>query len=363
MPDLPTDAYFKKEVTLIHAGKTLRFRTSDALFSSHDIDDGTRLLLKTLTSDVIAGRNRVLDIGCGYGPLGIALAAAGASYVEMVDRDALAVMYAQQNAALNDVEVRAHGSLGYDDVDREFDLIVSNIPAKAGSLVIRHLLMDARRHLAPGGLVAVVVIEPIAAEVESVLRSDAVVDVIFERRAPEYSVFHYAFVGPTVETDGSDGLGRGLYEKQPPPSSSLLLEALPHRGVESPIIVNPAPDVVSALDARRVQLIGRDLLWLRTSAESARGEATIAHVASVAEGGATELIVASLIEDEGRAAHEEQMAGLAGRLAPGGAMIVAGASTAITRVESFVRARKLLRVEGRRRKRGESILVLRATSS
>jgi hypothetical protein len=70
------------------------------------------------------------------------------------------------------------------------------------------------------------------------------------------------------------------------------------------------------------------------------------------------LVVATLIEDEGRAAHEEQVSALAGRLAAGGAMIVAGSSTAITRVESFVRTRKLLRVEGRRRKRGESVLVL-----
>src|SRR5262245_56843786 len=103
MPALPTDTYFKKEVTVDYAGKTLRFRTSDALFSSHDIDDGTRLLLKTLTPNILEGRNKILDVGCGYGPLGIALAAAGAREVDLVDRDALAVSYAEQNAALNGV--------------------------------------------------------------------------------------------------------------------------------------------------------------------------------------------------------------------------------------------------------------------
>src|SRR5262245_63994265 len=114
----------------------------------------------------------------------------------MVDPDALAVAYTEQNAALNGIDaVHAYGSLGYDDVDKDYDLIVSNIPAKAGAPVIEHLLLDARNHIAPDGLIAVVVIAPIAAEVEAVLRGDAGVEVMFERRAPGYVAFHYRFVG------------------------------------------------------------------------------------------------------------------------------------------------------------------------
>jgi hypothetical protein len=126
--------------------------------------------------------------------------------------------------------------------------------------------------------------------------------------------------------------------------------------------VNPALDLVQAIDAGRVALVGRDLLALRRCA-AGRPTVELAHVAGVPAGDAAELVAVTLIEDEGRAAHEEQVAALAGRLAAGGAMIVAGSSTTVTRVESYVRARKLLRVEGRRRKRGESVLVLRSMSS
>lgn len=88
-----------------------------------------------------------LDIGCGYGPLGIILASHwSSSEVEMVDKDLLAIKYSKFNCKKNGVLNRAnvHGSLATEDVvNKEFDLIVSNIPAKIGDLAIKEEFIQA----------------------------------------------------------------------------------------------------------------------------------------------------------------------------------------------------------------------------
>ena len=141
-----TDPYYKKQIPLNYQGKNLVFRTSQVLFSSHDIDVGTKHLLRTLTLENSYEFKKALDLGCGYGPIGIALKSISPdSFVHMVDRDALALDYSQQNMQLNNLnDIKIYGSLGYDNiVDTDFDLIVSNIPAKVGEPVLEHMLLDA----------------------------------------------------------------------------------------------------------------------------------------------------------------------------------------------------------------------------
>lgn len=91
---MPPDPYFKKEVSLHCAGQDLRFRVAQDLFSSFEVDSGSRLLLRFLADADISKVRKVLDLGCGYGVIGLALKAAYRSgSVQMVDRDALAVEY------------------------------------------------------------------------------------------------------------------------------------------------------------------------------------------------------------------------------------------------------------------------------
>ena len=156
----PDDPYYKKTVSLDIGGVSFSFRVSQTLFSSHSVDVGTELLLRTLHREGV-GFKKVLDLGCGYGPIGVVLKGLNPKAVlRMVDRDALAVEYASQNALLNGIDDAAtYASLGFDDVEeRDFDLIAANIPGKAGREVIASWLRDAPLVLRDQGQIAVVIV-------------------------------------------------------------------------------------------------------------------------------------------------------------------------------------------------------------
>src|SRR4030042_5405033 len=96
------DIYFHKTVTFRARKQSLQSRTSEELFSSHDIDTGTRFLLRSIIEAKYDKPQRILNLGCGYGPLGLTLKKIHQdSIVHMVDRDALAIEYSRQNAKLN----------------------------------------------------------------------------------------------------------------------------------------------------------------------------------------------------------------------------------------------------------------------
>jgi 16S rRNA (guanine1207-N2)-methyltransferase len=213
------DPHFKKTVTLSLGGHRLELRVAQDLFSSHEVDVGTRLLLRTLTGPEHETRRLILDLGCGYGPIGLGLKAIGdGRMVQMVDRDALAVEYSRENAALNRLDdIEVYGSLGYADVRSSgFDLIVSNIPAKAGRPVIEHLLLAGEGLLAPDGLVAIVVIAPIQADVAAILEGSPEVEIVFRRATASYAVFHYRFRGRAASAGASEVRPQGLevYQRQ-----------------------------------------------------------------------------------------------------------------------------------------------------
>lgn len=138
--------------------KPLTLHSTWGLFSPRDIDAGTALLLKHLR---LSDHEIALDIGCGYGPLGLAIAANSEGEVHMVDKDFVAVDYANQNAQLNGLtHAKAYLSNGLSAVpkDLRFTTVVSNVPAKVGKEMLTILLNDVHQHLAPGGQFVVVTI-------------------------------------------------------------------------------------------------------------------------------------------------------------------------------------------------------------
>ena len=139
-------------------GQALHFRSTWGLFSPREIDEGTRLLLSHIE---IAEDADSLDIGCGYGPIGITLArlAPQGNHL-LVDKDFVAVDYANKNIKDNKLDnAEAILSNAFDQVgDRQFDIIISNIPAKVGKEMLMLILYDALAHLRPGGQLYVVTI-------------------------------------------------------------------------------------------------------------------------------------------------------------------------------------------------------------
>ena len=154
------DIYFKKEITYSLEGRTYHFDIGETLFSTFDIDHGTDILLRSIAPETIP--NSILDLGCGYGPIGITLAGKYPNAkIEMLDRDLLAVRYANNNCAQNGVNnAQAYGSVGMETVkDKKFDLIVSNIPAKIGDEAIsQEFILEPCQHLNQAGELWIVVV-------------------------------------------------------------------------------------------------------------------------------------------------------------------------------------------------------------
>lgn len=140
-------------------GRELEFHTTWGLFSPREIDAGTRLLLDKME---IRPGDHCIDLGCGYGPIGLAIAAqASQGQVTLLDKDFVAVDYSNKNAKINGLDnAKAILSNGFDQVDtsQQYDLIVSNIPAKVGKEMLSLILHDAHTLLKPGGRFYVVTI-------------------------------------------------------------------------------------------------------------------------------------------------------------------------------------------------------------
>ncbi len=137
----------------------LKLHTRWGTFSPRAIDDGTKLLMKYFSADI---DDICLDLGCGYGPIGLALAKhCSRGQIHMVDKDFVAVELANYNAKLNNiVNAKVYLSDAFLQVpsDIKFNQIVSNIPAKVGREQLSIILYDALDALKPGGVITVVTI-------------------------------------------------------------------------------------------------------------------------------------------------------------------------------------------------------------
>lgn len=140
-------------------GSPLTLHTTWGLFSPKAIDEGTLLLMDHLDvrPDEVA-----LDIGCGYGPLGLAIARQAAQgRVHLIDKDYVAVDYTRDNASRNNidnVEVYLSNALSAVPADLPLSLVVSNLPAKVGNELFHITFCDARARMQPGARIVVVTI-------------------------------------------------------------------------------------------------------------------------------------------------------------------------------------------------------------
>jgi 16S rRNA (guanine1207-N2)-methyltransferase len=140
-----------KQITVKLRGREWTFLSDRGVFARRGVDAGTRLLVETMR---IAPTDHVLDIGCGYGPVGLVAASlAPEGQAVLVDVNERAVMLAAQNARLNgvaNVEVLQGDGCG-PVADRSFDVAVTNPPIRAGKATLRRLVREIWQRLRPGG--------------------------------------------------------------------------------------------------------------------------------------------------------------------------------------------------------------------
>jgi len=141
-------------------GGSYRFCARAGVFSRDGVDPGSRLLAEAVT---IRPDARVLDLGCGYGVLGVVAARlAPRGQVRLVDVDVRAVHCAEANLRVNRiVNARAILSDGFSAIPGDrFDLVVSNPPFHAGVAAAHPFVDGAARHLVPTGRMLVVAMRP-----------------------------------------------------------------------------------------------------------------------------------------------------------------------------------------------------------
>ena len=150
-PDAKHDIH---ELNVELLGQRLTFLTDAGVFSKKMIDYGSRVLLSVL--DFETGE-QVLDVGCGYGPLGLTLAKAQGVTATMVDINQRALDLAQKNAERNQVSADIFQSNVYEKVSGIFDHIISNPPIRAGKQVVHEVISGSYEHLTEGGDLTLVI--------------------------------------------------------------------------------------------------------------------------------------------------------------------------------------------------------------
>lgn len=139
-----------KEITYYFKGVKISFFADNGVFSKSGIDFGSNLLLKSLKLD---GAKNVLDVGCGYGTLGVTLAKLNSDVnVTMVDVNLRAIGLCKRAIEINGLKnASVFESNVYENVTGIYDIIVSNPPIRAGKSVVHGIILGAYNHLVEGG--------------------------------------------------------------------------------------------------------------------------------------------------------------------------------------------------------------------
>ncbi len=147
----PRSRSIRRELRFLYRGEMLSFTVDTGVFSARGLDPGTALLIEHLA---VAPEARVLEVGCGWGAVGVAVAkAASRGTVVLTEVNRRAARLAVENLARNrltNAEVRV-GSLFEPVADASFDLILSNPPYRAGRELVLRFLEEVPAHLRPGG--------------------------------------------------------------------------------------------------------------------------------------------------------------------------------------------------------------------
>lgn len=158
-----SEMYYEKNPSTAHDIHELRVRLLDThmtfltdagVFSKKMVDYGSQVLLQSL--ELETGKT-LLDVGCGYGPLGLTLAKVFNVDVTLIDINSRALELAEKNAEKNGVPATIFQSNIYENVSGNFDYIISNPPIRAGKAVVHKVISGAHAYLVDGGTLTIVI--------------------------------------------------------------------------------------------------------------------------------------------------------------------------------------------------------------
>lgn len=138
----------EKKINVYIKNKTFTFYTDNGVFSKKGLDFGTRTLLESLPDNV---NGDVLDLGCGYGPIGIYLKKYYDADIDMVDINLRSIKLALKNAKINGVNVNVFESNAFEKIDKKYDYIITNPPIRVGKEILYDIIFGSMQHLKENG--------------------------------------------------------------------------------------------------------------------------------------------------------------------------------------------------------------------
>lgn len=140
-----------KELSYTYDNYVFSFLSDNGVFSKEKIDYGSRFLLETYLKSHENTPNNFLDVGCGYGLIGIVLSKVLGVKGTQIDVNKRAVHLTKRNIDLNNVDCEALVSNVYEEVNNKFDLIITNPPIRAGKKILLEILDGSKEYLSENG--------------------------------------------------------------------------------------------------------------------------------------------------------------------------------------------------------------------
>ena len=148
-----------------YLGRTYKFTSCDDVFSKNEIDEGSKILVDTIIKNSSDYTGEVLDICCGYGAISVLLDAHINATFDMCDISPLAIDLCKINVKNNCKNCKEiFISDMWQNVDKTYDVIVSNPPIKTGKKVLMEFLSGLNNHLKDGGKVVIVIKKNLGAD-------------------------------------------------------------------------------------------------------------------------------------------------------------------------------------------------------
>ncbi|MBQ9313658.1 MAG: class I SAM-dependent methyltransferase [Clostridia bacterium] len=152
----PTSESNEKIIEYDMKEKKFHLITDNGVFSKAHVDFATSFMLNTIIDEV---KGDVLDLGCGYGVIGIVIASnPNVKKITMCDVNNRALNLAKRNAEKNKLQnFEIVESDGFENIKQKFDTIITNPPIRAGKAVIYKMYEDSKQHLNEGGTLFLVI--------------------------------------------------------------------------------------------------------------------------------------------------------------------------------------------------------------